>query len=542
MNLVVLFFLLIGRTCSLIVQHPPAIAMERWNGPKTTSISKNLQKLKENFSPRTLGPLRLTQNVIGESNLLQSDPRYPPSGPRDEMRLRVLSDFHIGGSWSNNPEIRVKLMNLLKEMADPEVAAKNKREGSPITHLVINGDIWDWWLVPINQTQKAPYELFTEKDVYGYNVPQIINLIKQISKHTKVFLVRGNHDSFNSKKLTEMAFGNAVQFMEDGFEINGVWLEHGHVVDVYSTPPADENGKRKMGFSYFVTRTQGDDPKTSTPSIMKQTPPDWIINAASKNWQNWKKISNLPIFSKEENFYKWVDAKNVKKYWLEGMLNVSMPKYMNKDPNWAKSPVVGFNGKTQEVLFNSNHSDYTLEDAMADHAHDWEIATKKLGVKQFRARLLTDLEDMGNWVEYSRNHLVVVTSHTHNPELKRIERSDKRNAPSDYVVYANSGAWARDSYHRMHTSYLDITFERFTSTDMALHNRTGTKVVVGSNKTKALPSWRPAKVDYFEYPEKRPRDTQYVPKPMPGKTLGGFDDSMHPDPTEITVGEAQWLL
>lgn len=431
-----------------------------------------------------------------------------------QRRLRVLSDFHIGGCWANDKTVQGKLVKLLTEMANP------KPTEAPITHLVINGDIWDWWLVPLNKTTTSPEALFSNTDAYGYNVPEIIDLIKQISQHTKIYLTRGNHDELNSKEETKKAFGDAVQFMEDGFEINGVWIEHGSAIDVYSNPPRQKDGSKKMGLAYFETRASADENGWQCNRKDLKSPPDWSI--ALGKWSH-------GVFSSlsSDDFLKnqWVQAANVRKLFLEPLMNYSLPEHLRKT-DWMKIPVKGFNRALQRVIFNDESEEYTLGDAMADHEHDWELGVEKFGARHFKARLWAAMEDLFEWIPFSRNHMVIVTAHTHDPLVELRKRLHPDQSVSEYVVQANSGGWASDSFHRMHSSYLDITFEQLP------------KAIEG-----VLPegAWHPTTVSYFEYPEPAPRQMVEVPKPLPGRKLGGFDVALHPDEREMVVGEPQTM-
>lgn len=433
--------------------------------------------------------------------------------------IRVLSDFHIGGCWASDKKVQAKLLQFLSEMARPELAPTKKKP----THLIINGDIWDWWLVPLNETTPHPELLFNNTDAYGYNVPQVIDLIKDISKHTKVYVVRGNHDIMNSKELTKMAFGDApVQFMEDGFEINGVWIEHGHVIDVYSNPPKQKDGSRKMGMGYFETRASADRNGWQCQRKNLIAFPDQMVDFAKKthpiySWLT-SELDKSPMFNGT-----WVSENFVRSVFTP-LMQYSLPEHL-RWTDWRAIPVKGFNRTTQKVTFEDASTDYTLGDALTDHVNDWKLGVERMGVKHFKARLWACMEDLFEWVAFSRKHLVVVTGHTHDALVELRKRSNPDQSVSDYVVQANSGGWAADSYHRKHSSYLDIAFEQHPER---------------IDGVMGVP-WRPTSVAYFEYPEEQPRQKVEVPPPKEGRKLGGFDFALHPDKDEMTISEPQKL-
>merc|ERR1719272_723772 len=104
-----------------------------------------------------------------------------------------------------------------------------------------------------------------------------------------------------------------------------------------------------------------------------------------------------------------------------------------------------------------------------------------------------------------------------------MRRDKPRHSVSSNIVYANSGAWAQDSYARDHTSYLDILFNQLSAPV--------------SNGAVEVGEFFPSKVSLYEYPDAKPRDEMDVP--FPNRRAGGFDLWLHPDPHELTVGPQQ---
>jgi predicted phosphodiesterase len=396
--------------------------------------------------------------------------------------------------------------------------------------LVLLGDIWDWWLIPLGEAIPHPSKLFQSTDAYGYNVPQMTSLIKKIGEHMQIYAVRGNHDDENNHRLNQLAFGPAVKWMEDAFEMNGIWFEHGNIIDMYSTPPVAPDGQKKKGFAYFETRAGAEEDgwqcrhKTKRPAGEKEeryidfmrkavefTDRPFLMdkNPATIMWSNWylKNVVALP-----QNFVKTH---------LRWVLKQANPGFKNSD--YESVPVAGF-GKDHKVEFESRKAEYTLGDAIKDHTYDMELMANKFGSQHALARLYASgLENHFKWFKASRNHMLVVTGHTHNPYISRMRRDKPAHSISDDVVYANSGAWAQDSYQRDHTSFVDIHMDQLDQPveNAALH--------VGE--------WYPSKVALYEYPDNVPRDEQAIP--FPKKRPGGFDLWLHPDPNELVVGKPQ---
>jgi len=396
--------------------------------------------------------------------------------------------------------------------------------------LVLLGDTWDWWLIPLAEMIPKPDKLFRATDAYGYNVPEVISLIKEVSRHTKVYAVRGNHDDENDIQLNRQAFGDSVQWMEDGFEMNGIWFEHGHVIDMYSNPPVAPDGQKKKGFAYFETRAGAEEDgwqcrhKTKRPAgqkeekyidFMRKTvelsdkPFFMDKNPATVMWSNWylKNVVALP-----QNFVK------THLRWVLKQANTAF-----KTTDYEKVPVMGF-GRDQKVRFEDKTMEYTLGDAIKDHTYDMELLANKFGSQHALSRLYASgLENHFKWFKASRNHMLVVTGHTHNPYISRMRRDKPMHSVNDDVVYANSGAWAQDSYQRDHSSYVDIVMEEL-------------KEPVENNPIQ-VGTWYPSKVSIFEYPDPEPKDEHTVP--FPKRKFGGFDLWLHPDPSELVVAPAQ---
>ena len=69
-------------------------------------------------------------------------------------------------------------MNMLEGMADGT---------DKIDDLVILGDLMEFELVPMNQTTTYSTDLFSHKDIYGFNVPKMIQAVKKVaSPGTKI--------------------------------------------------------------------------------------------------------------------------------------------------------------------------------------------------------------------------------------------------------------------------------------------------------------------------------------------------------------------
>jgi len=442
-----------------------------------------------------------------------------PSHAARKQRLRVISDVHIGSCWSSTKNTQNNFVSLLRDMAHGN--STNDKEAT-ITHLVLLGDLFDWWVVPLTEPTPHPTVLFNSHDAYGYDVAEIISLIKQISEHTKVYLVRGNHDDVISKDLTKIAFGDSVQFMEDGFELDGVWLEHGNIIDLYSNPPRGDDKVQRKGFAYFVTRAGADEDGWQCKRKPLPADHDQMVKFARKAQEF---LVENPLISRNRVAQNWY-FKNVRAApqhfaptHLQGVLELSNPSL--KHAKLENIFVTGMSSRGDQVLFDSNLQNYTLDKAVKDHSHDLELWAQGFGSQHTLARVYASgFENHFKWAPMSQKHLVLVTGHTHNPYIARLPRTQPRASVSDDVIYVNSGSFAQDSFGRDHSSFIDIIFEQ-----------------VEQDQASALAagSWRPQLVKYFEYPDNKPREELVVP--IPRKHISGFDLFLHPDQSEMVIEE-----
>jgi hypothetical protein len=224
-----------------------------------------------------------------------------------------------------------------------------------------------------------------------------------------------------------------------------------------------------------------------------------------------------------DQFKKEIEENNYKKKFLETLMSYSLPEHL-RNTTWQKIPVKGFKRASQNFMFDDDTEESTLGDAIEDHGEDWKLGAEQMGAEHFRTRLWASLENHMHWARQSRKHMVVVTSHTHDPVVEMRQRDHPDQSVSEYVVQANSGSWTPDSYQRAHSSYIDIDFEPLSEAIQGV-----------------LPEgfWYPASVSYYEYPETSPRQSTKVPKPLPGRNFGGFDQALHPIQHELVVGESQ---
>lgn len=106
------------------------------------------------------------------------------SGENKKYKTIIISDIHLGSTWSNINKVIYFLKNNICET------------------LILNGDIIDGWHLATRKKKKW-------NDDYNNFFQTLLNL----TKSTKIIYVRGNHDDFVSK-LASLKLPN-ISFVED---------------------------------------------------------------------------------------------------------------------------------------------------------------------------------------------------------------------------------------------------------------------------------------------------------------------------------------
>jgi UDP-2,3-diacylglucosamine hydrolase len=120
------------------------------------------------------------------------------------LKAYFISDIHIRSEDKTNG---LKLINLLKNLPQD------------VTHLVLVGDIFDWWV--------ASHSYFTKR--YSKIIKEFKNLI---DRNVEIHYFEGNHDLL-LKKFWEKELGMHVHTDEHFFNFDGliVRAEHGDLMN-----------------------------------------------------------------------------------------------------------------------------------------------------------------------------------------------------------------------------------------------------------------------------------------------------------------------
>ncbi|EFC48799.1 phosphoesterase [Naegleria gruberi] len=181
----------------------------------------------------------------------------------------VVSDLHIGGPWFQSKTSHELLTHFLQDLAQPN--SKVRGEGPPLMDVVINGDIFEFWLDHIDEMPIKNSELIRSKDRYGVDVTKILKLLKNVLdvNRAKLILTQGNHDmelTEHDVDILQNEYGLDMIYTSQEYRDMGVRFEHGHKSDFFNAPHPD----KIRSFGYFIARASITSGVTSAPEFFQK--------------------------------------------------------------------------------------------------------------------------------------------------------------------------------------------------------------------------------------------------------------------------------
>lgn len=362
----------------------------------------------------------------------------------ERSQIIVISDFHLGvddafSEVSENKDALAEFLNMTK--AAPNVA-----------ELVIAGDMFDEWFLPINY--QMPNSLSDFHDKIVKNNKEVVDAINKIITEgkIKVTYISGNHDLLLSEKEVARIFPGIKQVREEvqglGTYIAGneseIAIEHGHrynffcAPDMFSNRNITKNNTSILPAGYFFTRI-------ATTSVIEGHPKTnntfekFIPNMENKEqlnyyyyYQIWKSLlTNLPI---TESFADKVIKTNIDGFTENYSVNDLIPR-QNAD------------GSVDLKLYKESISNW--EKRQVKNRVNSIISTKDAIIGSASASF-TDLQSKKQYFDIYNSKRIVVFGHTHEAKILSF-----RNLNNEKTIYANSGTWIDMTKN---TSYPTKTF------------------------------------------------------------------------------------
>lgn len=348
----------------------------------------------------------------------------------EEEIVRVASDIHAGSCWQGNTTA------LFRFLAD---TAK-----SNVSTLVLNGDVYDFWLLPLNQTHPTREEVLKNglEPSLGFNMGYFRELLGAVAKNVPIVHEDvGNHDMWLDQNLARQAVGETSHLVWDQDKLQkwGMKFEHGHAHTLFNSPTPD--GRLPMG--YFVTRV------VATYACLSQSRVSALIASAVNYILGTYVVNNFAIQILKNSYF----FKKLLIHIIYSAGGKDMP-----DNLW-KVPVTGVRDSFHRPLPHDSISNYTLAHFVEDYSSTvWQFY-EKLGSQAVASMILADMN--GNMLDtiVSRGSLdesVVITGHTHVPQMHLVPRDNPQISIMPDVLSVNAGAWVADDTGHMRHTYVDI--------------------------------------------------------------------------------------
>lgn len=366
-------------------------------------------------------------------------------GDTSRNTIVVMSDLHLCNATAAEGHYSMFTANAeaMEHFLDQILT------GGEVREVIIQGDIFDEWMVPFRE---SPFdssqgitdtrEFFLSVAANPINQPSI-EKFREIARHPGINLIYipGNHDMLLTREVLEeiipgIQWAGDVPGLGKYIPVNGILMEHGHRYDFFNCPQPLVNPPHLLPPGYFITRFYAG-----------------CVSQAGSNG------SVYPVMKSSWQF----DAA-----WVLCFLELVNQYHVAVPP--MDSTIVlmsGIDGYTTPFSFNGAHQMYTscIENL-------WQNTQQTNGVPvpiSVFVALLNSI-DVGAMAYYEylnqspglNTYKIVSFGHTHNPDLIVYP------AGSHYTkLYANSGSWVdQDKCSRKVRTFLTIQPSQWTGSDL----------------------------------------------------------------------------
>jgi len=349
------------------------------------------------------------------------------------QKVRVISDIHAGSCWQGN---QTMLFEFLERTAQDDVDV-----------LVLNGDVYDFWLVPLNKTPPSFNDSVHNglDPAIGFDMARFRRLLRAAAKSVVALQEdNGNHDMWLSPDLAQQAVGDeaSVLWKEDAVQEFGIRFEHGHLHSLFNNQPP---GTNKMPIGYFVTRCVASYTCASQSRIQS-----WLADLIEG-------VLGTSII--DDVAIETLRQPTVFKSLLHRILETAAD---SKIPDAMAVPIVGVVASDQIPKAHDQSTNYTLAHFIEEYADTLDRFASEYGLaasaKMVEVDVVSGALDQ-NVGEGSVQESVVVVGHTHVPTLQVIPRDVPYFSKTPDVLVANAGAWVSDDAGTSHHSYVDLTID-----------------------------------------------------------------------------------
>ena len=384
--------------------------------------------MKETKLPRRsfLKNAGLTLAALGALPLRSSLAREILGSNEKRTRVVVISDLHLGpdSSFAENTANRSYLRDFLLKLKDTKDVAE----------LVIAGDFFDQWFLPMNYSMPASLSEFN--DLIVKNNQEIVNALNSIIKegNIRVTYVPGNHDMLFNRAEAARIFPGINQARDtEGLGtyrvMSKIAIEHGHRYNFFCAPDPLSNAKATKGKAilpcgYFFTRI-------ATSSVVERHPQSGNVlpvvtdpgaNGVQRSYYYYYKawqfaLSSLPI---AESFSDKAIKTNINGFKQPYSVNDVLP-HQDKD------------GKISVNLYKGVVENWQKRMTLNQVPVPIDVDKAILGAPSVD---YTDDQAQSQYFAHDNSIKVVIFGHTHAAKV-----IPSKNYKGENVIYANSGSW-----------------------------------------------------------------------------------------------------
>jgi len=359
------------------------------------------------------------------------------AGPGSAQLIRVASDIHAGSCWAADAKQHDALFQFLAETS----RAGTSLGTAGIDALVLNGDVLDFWLLPVNRTVPSYSRMLQEgidSGDSGFDMARFRALLGAL--HMPVHEDAGNHDNFlDAGRAASMFQPRAPQLVWEGPWLRkwAIAFQHGHAQTLFNAVPPNTT---LLPMGYFVTRA------VASFACISQNRVSGILSRALIDILGTAIIdlAAIEILATEHVFERLI--RSVLFHSTTGNLPVDL----------GNVPVVGIErADLMPLAERPEVRNYTLEDMAHDYRGMLSRFVERMGRGTVSQMLQAELSGslLDDYVGRTNTEDdMVVLGHTHIPDLRVVKRDLPGVSVSQDVLVANSGAWVDNQQ-----SYLDIT-------------------------------------------------------------------------------------
>jgi hypothetical protein len=309
--------------------------------------------------------------------------------------------------------------------------------------LVLNGDIYDFWLLPFDRPAPSFEQILTEgvDPRVGFDMMRFRQLLQNAAKNvTELHENQGNHDLWLSAELAEQALHNDdLRWTNDSVKAWGVNFMHGHQHTLFNLPVP---GTGMMPIGYFVSRAVATYQCISmeTVSALLTDAIDALLGTRVVDWVAIEVLRPAPVF----------------RTLLRHILN-TVSNHVN-----FSAPIVGVVAPDAIPLPGAMGNGYTLNHFVNDYGEALNMFVDKIGTHEAAKFIMADVDSNAlntATAAESVDESVVILGHTHVPVLEVVNRNQPQLSDTPDVLAVNAGAFVFDLKGVQHHSYVDLTID-----------------------------------------------------------------------------------